>query len=296
MRLITGLTAGVCLLLANPIHAETIFGLTTAGNLVTFSSTSPNMLLTSVAVSGLAVGEKLVGIDFRPATRELYGVGDSNRLYVINTISGAAMQRGAALNVGLSGGFFGVDFNPQADRLRVVSDTTQNLRINPDTSVVATNISPAGDTALTFENAMLGTPNIVGAAYSNNVKGATSTIMYVVDSDLDILGIQGPNPPANGPNQGVIRRVGSLKANILDNAGFDISGPTGLAYLASGNTLWTVQLTGMNAGTASLVGSIGVGSGQNIVDITAAPVPEPSTLALAAAAISFAALRLRRKA
>jgi hypothetical protein len=293
MRFIQGLTAVVCLLSTIPAHAETLFGLTMAGNLVTFSSTSPNMLLSTVKISGLAMGETLVGIDFRPATRELYGVGSSNQLYVINTFTGMAMTRGAALNIGLSGDFFGVDFNPQADRLRVVSNTTQNLRINPNTGAVATNISPAGDVALTFEDAMLGTPDIVGAAYSNNVKGASSTVMFVVDSTLDILGIQGPMPPANGPNQGVIRSAGSLKANILSNSGFDISGLTGIAYLASGNTLWTVDVKTFTG--ASLVGSIGVGSGENIVDITAAPVPEPASIALAASALAMGLLRLRRR-
>ena len=35
-----------------------------------------------------------------------------------------------SLTVPLSGSFFGVDFNPAADRLRIVSDTGQNLAHN----------------------------------------------------------------------------------------------------------------------------------------------------------------------
>ena len=37
----------------------------------------------------------------------------------------------------LDGTEFGVDFNPQVDRLRVVSNSGQNLRLHPDTGAVA---------------------------------------------------------------------------------------------------------------------------------------------------------------
>lgn len=43
----------------------------------------------------------------------------------------------ARLNVALEGRSFALDFNPTVDRLRVVSDSGQNLRIDVDTEAVA---------------------------------------------------------------------------------------------------------------------------------------------------------------
>jgi len=90
-----------------------------------------------VAITGLAGGERLLGIDTRPANGQLYAVGSTGRLYVIDPTSGAAGQVGTPFATALSGERFGVDFNPTVDRLRIVSDTRQNLRIDPTTGAVA---------------------------------------------------------------------------------------------------------------------------------------------------------------
>src|SRR4029079_4990933 len=92
----------------------------------------------------------------------------------------------------LSGTSFGVDFNPAADRLRIVSDSEQNLRVNPETGSVSnadTALNPAG--------------NIVAAAYTNNVAGTTANVLYDIDSVSDQLQIQSP------PNNGTLTLVGS---------------------------------------------------------------------------------------
>jgi hypothetical protein len=74
--------------------------------------------------------------------------------------------------------------------------------------------------------------------------------------------------------------------------GFDISGATGIAYLLRGGPataeLYTLNLTN---GQAALVGAIGAGI--SVVDITAAPVPEPGSLALFGV---FTAVMVRRLA
>src|SRR4030095_15839230 len=109
-------------------------------------------------------GENVLGIDFRPATGELYGLGSTSRLYRIDIANGAAVQVGAGpFSPLLSGTDFGFDFNPQSDRIRVVSDAEQNLRLNPDTlaTFVDAALNPAG--------------NVVAAAYTNNFAGAVST-------------------------------------------------------------------------------------------------------------------------
>jgi hypothetical protein len=72
------------------------------------------------------------------------------------------------------------------DRIRVVSDVDQNLRLNPDTGAVIV------DTPLAYKS---GDPNfgknanVVHAAYTNSFKGATTTTLYVLDTGLDVLAI-----------------------------------------------------------------------------------------------------------
>src|ERR671911_2416380 len=119
------------------------FGLTSANRLVTFNRAAP-AVRTAVAISGLQSGEQLLGIDIRPAgmpAGELYALGSTGSVYTINITSGAATQKSQlsadstdATNpfTALDGVDFGVDFNPVVDRLRVVSNTGQNLRDNVD--------------------------------------------------------------------------------------------------------------------------------------------------------------------
>lgn len=135
-----------------------------------------------------------------------------------------------------------VDFNPQADRLRIVSDTDQNLRVNVDNGVTTVDlaINPASD--------------LGGAAYTNNTAGATFTSLYTIDAGADTLNLQNP------PNDGDQITVGALGINVSAAAGFDIAPGTGIAFAAltqGGITsLYTINLV---TGAASLVGQIGDG-------------------------------------
>lgn len=56
--------------------------------------------------------------------KRLYGVGNHGGVYQINRFTAEA----TFIAVSLDGTHFGVDSNPAADRLRIVSDTGQNLR------------------------------------------------------------------------------------------------------------------------------------------------------------------------
>src|SRR3954454_8397352 len=55
---------------------STIAGLTEANTLVLFDATTPGTVLGEQPLTGLQPGEALVGIDVRPATGELYGLGN----------------------------------------------------------------------------------------------------------------------------------------------------------------------------------------------------------------------------
>ena len=123
-------------------------------------------------------------------------------MYAIDFASGFATPIGAPFSPPWKAAF-GVDFNPQADRIRVVSDAGQNRRINPYTGV-AVNYGPLAYAA-TDQNAGQ-TPNVVGAAYVNNVPRAPSTALYDIDSILDMVVPQTP------PNDGTLNTVGPLFA------------------------------------------------------------------------------------
>jgi hypothetical protein len=227
------------------LSTEVIYGVTLSGatsNLITFNAATPSIILSGVALTGLQAGETIVGIDFRPATGQLYAIGSTSRVYTINISTGAVTALGPPFTPVLNGTSFGVDFNPTVDRIRVVSNTEQNLRLNPDTGA---------NTAV--DNPLNPTGNIVAAAYTNNFAGATTTTLYDVDSGTDQLLIQNP---ANG---GTLTPVGSLGVNLSDVAGFDIASGSGTAYLsgylpaASSPSLFTINL---ETGAATLVGTI----------------------------------------
>jgi hypothetical protein len=263
--LIVGLVLGV----SPAPHAyaaggSTIYALTNTNELLRLDSAAPGTILSTVSISGLQVGENLLGIDFRPASGQLYALGSTSRLYIIDLGSGAATQVGAGpFAPALNGTSFGFDFNPVVDRVRVVSDADQNLRLNPITGALA-----GADTSLTYAagdpNAGAN-PNLVGLAYNNNAAGATITTLYGIDSSLDILVIQNP------PNNGTLNTIGPLGFDTSGAVGFDIAtSGTGFASLQVGGLagLFTIDLA---TGTATSVGSIGTGA-TAIRDIAVAPL------------------------
>jgi hypothetical protein len=254
---------------ALPSKAETIVALTSGNRLLFFDSASPGTV-TKVFTVTTFTSEPLVALDFRPATGDLYAVAASGRLYVLNLTSGAASIPNAS-PAALSGTRFGFDFNPTVDRIRVTSDTEQNIRLNPDTGTFA-----GTDDNLRFAAADVhagADPNVVGSAYTNNFVGAGATVLYDIDSNVDKLLIQNP------PNGGFLNTVGALGVDTTDNVGFDISGGTGIAYasLTVGATtgLYRIDLA---SGAATLVGAIAdatVLAGETVLDLS---VPTPTRL------------------
>ena len=202
-----------------------------ANNLLIFDLTTPAFAV-SKPITGLQAGENILGIDMRPATGQLYALGSTSRLYTINMSNGAAAAVSATpFATLLSGTSFGFDFNPVVDRIRVVSNTGQNLRLDPNTGMIAVvdgNLNP-------------GTPAVASAAYTNNFAGTTTTALYVIDATTDKLYIQTP------PNNGTLVEVGSLGINITADNGFDIGGRSGKAYgvftIGSITKVYTLDLT-----------------------------------------------------
>src|SRR5688500_8848265 len=118
------------------LRAEQLVGLTLTRDLIFFDSATPGTIQQTVPVTGLQSEEELIGIDYRPSDRLLYGIGTTHRLYRIDVSTGVAtvIDQFDTRHIGAS---FGFDFNPTVDRLRVTSNTGQNLRINPFTGQIA---------------------------------------------------------------------------------------------------------------------------------------------------------------
>jgi hypothetical protein len=225
-----------------PLAKETIHAVTADGRLVRFNAGQPQKLLGSVAITGLQPGETLLGIDYRVARGQLYGLGSSPRLYRIDAATGVATVVGERLAVSLDGTEFGFDFNPTVDRIRVVSDRGQNLRLHPDTgAVVDGNANLPGlqtDGVLAFDAADVNagkTPQIVAAGYSYNKQDEKLTTNYAIDAATGSLVHQGSKEgvqPVVSPNTGRLYTVGSLKTAAFDRAAFDLSDVSNAAYAA----------------------------------------------------------------
>jgi hypothetical protein len=230
-----------------------IYGLDSANTLVVFRATRPDLISRTTAVTGLPASERLVGIDFRPADGRLYGLGKTSRLYLIDTTSGAATAIGAAaFTPALVGTAFGVDFNPVVDRLRLMSDSTQNLAIDPVADTVA---GFDGAIAYASGDAHAGaSPVIAAAAYTNSVAGAGTTTLYAIDAALSVL-VTVPTP-----SSGQLTTIGFLGVSTTSAVGFDIDGSTGLAYVTlSPLTGGASRFYGLNLATGgvSLTGTVG---------------------------------------
>jgi hypothetical protein len=237
--------------------APNVFGITSTNNLVSFNSADPATLLSTIAVTGLATGDSIVGIDFRPATGQLYALGSLSNLYTINIQTGSATQIGTTFATALTGTEFGFDFNPTVDRIRVVSDSEQNLRLHPVTGAVVmadSNLDYAANDPNDDAD-----PNIVGAAYTNNRFAATTTTLYDIDSNLNILVTQGGPGGNPSPNLGGLFTVGALNVNPSSTVGFDISssGAAFAAIVLEGESSSKFYFINLSTGAASLVGSIG---------------------------------------
>lgn len=261
----------------NPTQAAgELLALTESNRLVTFNNGSPQKSCTTGRVTGLQANEGIIGMDLRPGgtpAGQIYAVGSAGRLYTLDPASGAATFKVALTQdtadttlrfAALSGTSFGVDVNPVADRLRVISDNGQNLRIDMDTGVTTT------DTPLNP-----GTPAATAAAYTNSFVGASTTTLFVIDTASGSLAVQGQ--PSGMPNLGDLQAVGSLgiTGTVSGVTAFEINGRTSAAFAAlnvgtaTTSDLYSINLT---TGAATRVNTIAGGERVRGLTYTAAPV------------------------
>lgn len=237
--------------------AELLAGVSHNGLLVTFASDDP-MTVTKVKIKGLQKQEKILGLDVRPATGQLYALGSTSRLYVIDRETGMATAVSATpLNPPVTGDAVAFDFNPTVDRIRIMTDAGQNLRAHPDTGAIV-----AVDASLAYAGGdpnFADVPEVSACAYTNNDNDPlTGTVLFDIDTANDVLVRQDP------PNNGTLNTVGALGVDASSVAGFDIAGSNGIAYASlvvkDGKkknlraTLFTIDIA---TGTATELGKIG---------------------------------------
>ena len=256
------------------VQRELVVAVTATHELITFNAGQPDRILERRPVTGLPAGERLVGIDFRVARGVLYALSQAGRLYTLDIPTGALRPVGAApAALALNGAAFGFDFNPAADRIRVVSNTGQNLRLHPDTgaavdgdpAVDGVQPDPALRYAASDANASRA-PDIAGAAYTYNTQDNKLTTNYAIDRALGALVMQGSREgttPVVSPNSGQLRTVGPLGLGPLTDVAFDIAdvGNTALvAVRTASNSQTRLHLVDLTTGATQPLGRVGEGA------------------------------------
>ncbi|WP_134725559.1 DUF4394 domain-containing protein [Paracoccus luteus] len=238
--------------------AAPVIGLVDGKTLVMFDHENP----AEVSMMPLTGADMLVGIDYRPGNRTLVGVTGDNRIVTIDPATGAATEL-STMNTPLPMGDMPVivDFNPMADRLRLMTGTT-NHRVNVDTGEVTV------DGELAYEDGDMHAgeaPMIAAAAYTNAFGKPEATAMYDIDSTIGALIRQ------TAPNDGTLAAVGKLGISLGDTTpAFDIQTTedgTNTAWLVTGGAIHSVNL---ETGAATEAGKL-EGIDGDLTDIAVMP-------------------------
>src|SRR5262249_4711763 len=198
----------------------------------------------------------LVGMDGRPADGMLSGVAGDGTIVTIDPKSGQATMKSKLSETRKPGVAATVDFNPVADRMRLMGSDGTSLRVNVDDGKVTVDGShkyKEGD-----PNAGK-TPRVVAGAYINSAKGAKATSLYNIDVATGALVTQAP------PNDGVLNTVGALGISLNGPVAFNIvaTGESNDAWLVTGGTVYSVDL---KTGKATAAGKVAGLSG-SLTDI-----------------------------
>lgn len=253
---------------------ERVLAINQQQELIRFNAGEPQRVLSRLPLVGLAAGERVVGMDFRVARGVLYVLADSGQLYTANTATATLTPVGAVLNPAVGPSLkkqkVGMDFNPVADRIRVVTSGGNNWRLHPDTGAwVDADASQEGvqaDGTLAYaegDTQASKKPQLVAAAYTYNKTNDKITTNYAIDVAAGKLVIQGSkegSTPPVSPNTGKLRTVGALGTPRTTDASFDIADTNNaaLAALNDGRRTRLYQVN-LDTGKASLLGTVDKG-------------------------------------
>lgn len=250
--------AAVAASTAAPAYAASVAALVD-GTSIAVVDTAAMKAVSMVKLDG---GASLVGIDVRPADKQLYGLTASGDVVTIDWKTGKWSKKSSLSEKLPAGAMFAVDFNPAADRLRVIGSEGTSLRINVEDGKTIVD----GSLKFADADAMKGqTAKVAAAAYTNSVAGTKETALYDIDWNSGALLKQAP------PNDGILNTVGKLGVKLDGAAAFDIATDAqgkNWAWLMAGKTLHAVDLT---TGAAKAAGDVAGVTGK-VQDIAVLPV------------------------
>ncbi len=201
-----------------------LYALSDNNELVKLMSGPPATETSRVPVVGLRDGELLLAIDIRPATRQIYGITNTNFIYTIDANFGIAQRvSNTPIDPSIAGSLVGFDFDQRADRIRLVTEKGQNIRISPVTGAVTNIDLPINPS----------TASVNSIAYSYSTSYISSSALYAIGTTEGKLYLQ-------NPMGGTLTSVGSLGLLVSGEGGFDIS---------RNNTAFAILYAGGRGGT-----------------------------------------------
>ncbi len=227
---------------ATSAQAGSIIGLVNGKSIVTIDPQT-RKVIAKADIRGAAM---IIGFDVRPADGMLYGVTSDGAIVTIDAKTGQAMMKSRLSEMLKPGVTATVDFNPVADRMRLMGSDGTSLRVNVDdgkATVDGSHKYKDGD-----PNAGK-TPRVVAGAYINSFKGTQATALYDIDAATGALVTQNP------PNDGILNTVGPLGITLSGPVAFNIvaANETNNAWLVTGGSLYSVDL---KSGKATMAGKI----------------------------------------
>jgi outer membrane protein assembly factor BamB len=265
-----GLAAALSLGAAGTASAATLAALQD-GKTIVWIDTDQKKVIGKVGLDG---GASLVGFDVRPADGKLYGLTPEGAIVAVDAKTGKWEKKSQLTEKLPEGATFSVDFNPVADRMRVLSSTGTSYRINVDDGKTLVD----GSLKYAEADAMKGMqPKVTAAAYSNSFAGTKETALYDIDAAQGTLVKQAP------PNDGILNTIGKLGVKVDGPVAFDIWSDgkgANTGWLLAGGALYTVDIaTGAAkafsqvSGLKGRIGDIAIVPG---LQVTRAPVMLPA--------------------
>jgi hypothetical protein len=248
---------GAQVVAAGAAQSATLLGLTADNALVRIDSETRRA---SAPVRITGADGRVMGIDQRPQDGRIYGVTDRGQIVTIDAANGRATQVSRISGEFQPGGRAVVDFNPVANRLRVMGMNGINLRVNVETGEAARDgqLKFAAGTPFAEQ-----APRITAGAYTNSMAGATATALYTIDTLTRTFNLQAP------PNDGVQQPRGEVAAMLPPGVAFDIlagEGGANTGFLLAGGTLHSVNL---ETGAARATGAVTGLPAAEVIDIAA---------------------------
>jgi hypothetical protein len=211
------------------------------GKMIVTIDPKSQKVASTVNISGAG---PILGIDVRPADGMLYGVTSDGTIVTIDAASGKATMKSKLSEPWKGTTNVTFDFNPVADRLRLMNSEGVSWRINVEDGKVIV------DGTHKYKDGEGKMPRVVAGAYTNSFKDTKATALYNIDAATSSLVMQAP------PNDGVLVAVGPLGMSVTGPVAFNIvssGADQNAAWLVSGGALYLVDL---KSGKATMVGKI----------------------------------------